>query len=429
MIDLKHLRENQELYKKGFAKKQAKVDIAAVLELDEKHRKTLQEVEDYRAKKNKVSKEIPTLSDDERGKKIAEMKELGTKLDEAESNMNKFFAQLQELCFGIPNIPHESVPEGKDDEDNKPIRTVGEKPSFDFEPKDHLELGSSLDLIDTETAAKVSGARFYYLKNEAVQLEFALINWLLQKYIQKGFTPITTPMLVKEEMMYATGFFPADRSEIYTVNPKTEDNPEGDDLFLVGTSEVPLSGLHMFKPIEDLSEPKRYIGFSSCFRREAGSYGKDTKGILRVHQFDKMEMFSFCHPEQSWKEHDFLLSIEEEILSDLKLPYQVVNICGGDLGAPAAKKYDCEVWIPTQEKYRELTSCSNCTDFQARRGGIRYKAEKGTELAHTLNGTAMASTRTLIAILENYQQADGSVKIPEVLQPFMGGKTIIEAKK
>lgn len=428
MIDLKHLRDNQELYKKGFAKKRVKADIPQVLKLDEEYRALLLEVEDYRSEKNKVSKLIPTLGADARQGKIDEMKILGGKLDDAESRLNKLFVQLKEETAGLPNLPHESVPEGKDDADNEVVRTVGEPTKFDFKPKDHLELGSLLDLIDMETAAKVSGARFYYLKNEAVQLEFALINWLLQKYVAKGFTPVTTPMLVKEEMMYVTGFFPADRNEIYTVNPKTEDDPDGDDLYLVGTSEVPMAGLHMFKPVAAEELPKRYIGFSSCFRREAGSYGKDTKGILRVHQFDKMEMFSFCHPEKSWEEQEFLLSIEEEILQELGLPYQVVNICGGDLGAPAARKFDCEVWIPTQEKYRELTSCSNTTDFQARRGGIRYKDSDGTHLLHTLNGTAMASTRTLIAILENNQRADGSVAIPEVLWPFIGGVKEIRPK-
>ena len=422
MIDLKKLRENRAEYEAGFKKKRVNIDVDKLLELDEKHRARITEVEAMRAEKNEVSKAIATLDGDERGKKIQEMKELGEKLTNAESELNKISVQLKELTLAIPNPPHESVPEGADEDDNKVIDTVGDIPRFDFEPKDHIELGKLLDIIDLETGAKTSGARFYYLKNEAVLLEFALVNWLMQKYVAKGFTPVTVPMLVKEEMMYATGFFPADRNEIYSVNPGE------DDLFLVGTSEVPLAGLHMFKPIEDLSTPKRYIGFSSCFRREAGSYGKDTSGIIRVHQFDKMEMFSFCHPDQSWKEHEFLVSIEEEILQDLKLPYQKVNICGGDLGAPAAKKYDCEVWIPTQEKYRELTSCSNCTDFQARRGGIRFKTENGTQLAHTLNGTAMASTRTLVAILENYQQADGSVRIPEVLRPYMGDINEIKAK-
>lgn len=428
MIDLKQLRENKEEYSKGFAKKQAKVDIDKVLQIDEDYRAVLQKVEEYRGEKNQVSKLIPTLKDDERQTKIAEMKSLGEKLGQAENEMDKLYAELKALTDGIPNPPHESVPDGKSDEENQPIKTVGELPKFGFKPKDHLELGTLLDVIDMETATKTSGARFYYLKNELVQLEFALINWLLQKYVKKGFTPVTVPMLVNEEMMYATGFFPADKNEIYTVNPKTEENPDGDNLYLVGTSEVPLAGLHMFNITKADDLPKRYVGFSSCFRREAGSYGKDTKGILRVHQFDKMEMFSFCHPDKSWEEHDFLLSIEEEILQELGLPYQVVNICGGDLGAPAAKKYDCEVWIPTQESYRELTSCSNCTDFQARRGGIRYKDENGTHFMHTLNGTAMASTRTLIALLENHQQEDGSVQIPQILHSFLGGLTEIKPK-
>lgn len=428
MIDLKALRENPELYKKGFAKKQVQADIPKALDLDERYREALVKVEDFRAEKNRVSKLIPTLNPDERKAKIIEMKALDGQQAEAEANLNKLFDELKAITDTFPNPPHESVPEGKTDEENVVVKTVGTPPTFSFVPKDHLELGQSLDIIDMETGAKTSGARFYYLKNELVQMEFALINWLLQKYVRKGFTPVTVPMLVKEEMMYATGFFPADRNEIYAINPKTESNPDGDDLYLVGTSEVPLSGLHMFKITAANDLPKRYVGFSSCFRREAGSYGKDTKGILRVHQFDKMEMFSFCHPDKSLEEHEMLLSIEEEILQELKLPYQVVNICGGDLGAPAAKKYDCEVWIPTQEKYRELTSCSNCTDFQARRGNIRYKDENGTHFMHTLNGTAMASTRTLIAILENYQQEDGSVLIPEVLIPFMGGVDTIKPK-
>jgi len=429
MIDLKKLRENRAEYEAGFKKKQVSIDVDKLLKLDEEHRVLIQKVEIMRAEKNEVSKEIPKLADSEREGKIKEMKALGGKLDASEAELNKIIVQLKELTLALPNPPDDSVPEGKDEEDNKVIRKVGKVPKFDFKPMDHIELGESLDLIDTETGAKTSGARFYFLKNEAVLMEFALIQWLLKEFTARGFTPVTVPMLVKEEMMYATGFFPADKNEIYTVNPSHDKNPDGDDLYLVGTSEVPMAGLHMFKPITDIDNlPKRYVGFSTCFRREAGSYGKDTKGILRVHQFDKLEMFSFCHPSQSSKEHEFLLSIEEKILSDLGLPYQVTNICGGDLGAPAAKKYDCEVWIPTQGKYRELTSCSNCTDFQARRGGIKYKDDTGTHLLHTLNGTAMASTRTLIAILENYQQKDGSVKVPKVLQSYMNGITEIKPK-
>jgi len=428
MIDLKDLRENKDKYVAGFKKKRADIDVDELLKLDQSHREMLMEVEGMRAEKNEVSKKMPTLSEAEKKKAKDEMIALGEKQKKAEDKLNKLFVQLRDLALKAPNLTHESVPEGADENDNKVIRTVGEIPKFDFTPKDHLELGELLDVIDTETGAKTSGARFYYLKNELVLIEFALVNWLMKEFYENGFTPVTVPMLVKEEMMYATGFFPADRNEIYRVNPKTEEMPDGDDLYLVGTSEVPLAGLHMFKPADSKKLPLRYVGFSSCFRREAGSYGKDTKGILRVHQFDKMEMFSFCHPDKSWEEHELLLSIEEKILQSLELPYQVVNICGGDLGAPAAKKYDCEVWIPTQGKYRELTSCSNCTDFQARRGNIRYKDETGTHYLHTLNGTAMASTRTLIALLENNQQKDGSVKIPKVLHPFLPGITEIKPK-
>ncbi len=413
MIDLKDLRERRAVYEAGFAKKRAKVDVEALLKLDETYRKHLTLAETLRAEKNRVSKLVPTLKDAEKKKTIAEMKTVDEKLKKAEALAGEVLATLREAAATVPNPPHESVPEGEDDTKNAVIKTWGKPREFDFEPLDHVELGKRLDLIDIESGTAASGARFYYLKNEAVLLEFALVNWLLQKYVQKGFTPITVPMLVKEHMMYATGFFPADKKEIYHVNPAE------DDLYLIGTSEVSLAGLHMNAPIAAETLPRRYIGFSSCFRREAGSYGKDTKGILRVHQFEKLEMFSYCPPEKSWEEHDFLRSIEEEILQELKLPYQVLNICGGDLGAPAAKKYDCEVWIPTQKKYRELTSCSNCTDYQARRGGLRMKDDKGTRLLHTLNGTAMASTRTLIAILENYQEKDGTVRVPDVLRPYL----------
>lgn len=419
MIDFKDLRERPQVYEAGFAKKRVKVDLKKLLKLDDAYRAALQEVEAMRAERNEVSKAIPTFKDKEKQKKIEEMKKLGEKLKAAEDDLNKKFVQLTALTDTLPNLPHESVPEGEDEKANVTVRTVGEPTRFDFKPKDHMTLGKTLDLIDLETAAEVSGARFYYLKNELVLLEFALVNWLMHKFVSKGFTPVTVPMLVREPMMVATGFFPADKNEIYHVNPKSEQNPDGDDLFLIGTSEVPMAGLHMNKVIPADQLPKRYVGFSSCFRREAGSYGKDTKGILRVHQFDKVEMFSFCHPDRSWQEHEFLLGIEEEILQALELPYQVVSICGGDLGAPAAKKVDCEVWIPSENRYRELTSCSNCTDFQARRGSVKYKGEKGLEFAHTLNGTAMASTRTLLAILENHQQADGSVKIPKVLHPYL----------
>ena len=327
----------------------------------------------------------------------------------------------------IPNPPLESVPAGKDETENKVIKTVGKKPEFGFKPLDHVTIGKNLDLIDIETASQMSGTRFYYLKNDLVLLELALIQFVMQKLVSKGFKPILPPLLVKEKAMIATGFFPADRNEIYHVNP------EDDDLYLIGTSEVPLCMLHAGQILEPGKLPLRYVGFSSCFRREAGTYGKDTHGIIRVHQFDKIEMFSFCHPSKSEEEHELIRSIEEEIMQELGFHYQVVNICGGDLGAPAAKKYDIEAWIPTQNRFRELSSCSNCTDYQARRAGIRYWVEQSETLSkksekrflHTLNGTAVAMARTLVAILENYQQRDGTVEIPDILRGYMGGRTHI----
>jgi len=315
------------------------------------------------------------------------------------------------------------VPEGKGEEDNVVIEKFMEPTKFDFEPKDHIELGKSLDLLELDKAAEMSGARFYYVKNDLVLLEFALIQYALSKIIPKGFSPILPPVLVHEQAMIGTGFFPADKNEIYSVNPGE------DDLFLIGTAEVPLCMLHYDEIIDEKKLPLRYVGFSPCFRREAGSYGKDTAGIIRVHQFDKIEMFIFAHPDKAKEEHQLIIKIEDEIVQGLKIPYQRINICGGDLGAPAAQKFDIEAWIPTQGKYREITSCSNTTDFQARRSKIRFKDSKGNKKhVYTLNGTAIAMARMFVAILENYQNKDGSVTIPEVLRPYMGGKERIEAK-
>lgn len=422
MIDLHLLLKEPEKIKKALQKKNFTGNIDEIIHLDQELRILKQESEAVKAQQNKIAKAIPSANFEEKQKLLEESKNLKKQLKHSEPKLQTIEQKLNQLVLTIPNPPLDSVPEGKNDTENKVIKTVGKKPEFDFEPLDHIAIGQKLDLIDMETATEMSGARFYYLKNEAVLLEFALVQFVLQKLINKKFTPIIPPVLVKEKAMIATGFFPADRNEIYRVNP------EEDDLYLVGTSEVPLCMLHANKILETGKLPLRYTGFSTCFRREAGSYGKDTHGILRVHQFDKIEMFSFCNPSESEKEHELILSIEEEIMNDLNFHYQVVNICGGDLGAPAAKKYDIEVWIPTQQKFRELTSCSNCTDFQARRAGIRMKENKGKHIIHTLNGTAVAMTRTLIAILENYQQKDGSIQIPKVLQPFMEGKNEIKIR-
>jgi seryl-tRNA synthetase len=417
MIDLKALIENPETVKKALQKKHFKSDIDALIKLDAEKRKLMHESESLKAAQNKISKEIPQAKGAEKEKLLAESKEAKERLKQLEPKLTELEIELEAMLLTVPNPPLPSVPEGRDETENKVIKTVGKKPHFDFDPLDHIAIGKNLDLIDMETAGEMSGTRFYYLKNDLVMLEMALVQFVMQKLVSKGFKPILPPLLVKEKAMIATGFFPADRNEIYHVNP------EDDDLYLIGTSEVPLCMLHANQILEAEKLPLRYVGFSTCFRREAGSYGKDTHGIIRVHQFDKIEMFSFCHPSKSEEEHELILSIEEEIMQELGFNYQVLNICGGDLGAPAAKKYDIEAWIPTQGKFRELTSCSNCTDFQARRAGIRYKEGGEKHFVHTLNGTAVAMARTLVAILENYQQKNGTVEIPDVLRGYMGGKS------
>lgn len=415
MIDLKQLTENTAQFKQALAKKHFKGDIDGLINLDKERKAILQETETLKAEQNRITKEIPKAAADKKTELLEQSKSLKEQLKDMEPKLKEYEIKLSELMITIPNPPSESVPEGATEDDNVVIRTVGKKPEFDFSPLDHTEIAKKHDLLDLEKAADMSGARFYYLKNELVLLEFALIQFALTKLVSKGFTPIIPPMLVKENAMTATGFFPTERSNIYHVNP------EDDDLYLVGTSEVPLCMLHANEIIDEEKLPLRYCGYSSCFRREAGTYGKDMQGIIRVHQFEKIEMFSFCHPDHALAEHEMILGIEEEIMQDLGLHYQVVNICGGDLGAPAAKKYDIETWIPAQNKFRELTSCSNCTDYQARRAQIRVKNADGTkQILYTLNGTAIALTRMIIAIMENYQQKDGSIIIPEKLHPYIG---------
>lgn len=414
MLDLKLLRETPEQVKNALRKKHVDpVQIDNLLSLDAERRNLTREIEEFQAKRNKASKEIPKLKDAEKKSKLAEMQFVKERLAELEPKSKKLEDEIGSLLASLPNPPLPSVPEGKNETENRVIKIHGAPPKFDFEPLDHVELGKRLDWIDIENASAMSGTRFYYLKNQAVMLEFALVQFVMRKLITKGFSPVIPPVLVKERAVFGTGFFPADRNEIYHVNP------EDDDLYLTGTSEVPLCMMNADKIIPATELPKRFAGFSTCFRREAGSYGKDTHGILRVHQFDKVEMFSFCNPEKSAEEHELILSIEEEIMQELGFHYQVLNICGGDLGAPAAKKYDIEVWIPTQKRFRELTSCSNCTDFQARRCNIRLKDNNGNRILHTLNGTAIAIARTLVAIMENFQTKDGIVEIPKCLKPYM----------
>ncbi|MBI2636641.1 MAG: serine--tRNA ligase [Parcubacteria group bacterium] len=314
------------------------------------------------------------------------------------------------------------MPVGKDAAENREVKTWGKKPKFHFDIKDHAELGAALDLIDTERGAKVSGARFWYLKNDLVMLEFAIIQYAANFMRERGFTPILPPMLVREHAMFGSGFFPAEKNEIYKVNA------DEDDLYLIGTAEVPLASYHADEVIDVSSGPLKYFGFSSCFRREAGAYGTDTAGIIRGHQFDKVEMFVFCSEEDSWDMHERMLAAGEEFWQSLKIPYRVLNMCSGDIGAPNAKKYDIEGWFPGQNRYRELASCSNDTDFQARRLNIKYKDGGESKFVHTLNNTVAALGRTMIVIMENYQQKDGSIEIPKVLRGYLGGQKKIEAK-
>jgi seryl-tRNA synthetase len=343
---------------------------------------------------------------------MAESARLGDEIKSLEQELSAVEARIQELLAELPNLPDPAAPDGDSEEDAMVLRVVGEPPDFGFEPQDHLEIGARMGLIDMESAARASGSRFAYLKGDLVRLELALVQYALSKLTGHGFLPVVPPVLVREETLFWTGFLPTDRAQIYEI--------AGDDLYLAGTSEVSLAALQAEALLAEEDLPIRYAGFSTCFRREAGAAGRDTRGIFRVHQFDKVEMFSFVRPEDSPAEHERLLSIEEEILRELEIPYRVVNVAVGDLGASAAKKYDCEAWLPGQGRYRELTSTSNTTDYQARRLRARYRPAAGgsPRMVHTLNGTAVAVGRTLIAIMENHQTAAGGVSVPPVLAPF-----------
>ena len=396
MLDIKFIRENSKKVKQGCQKKQVKVDIDHLLELDEQRRKFIQEIETLKSEKNKLGKDKI-----EKAKKIKkEIKKIEPKLEKVEKEFKKSMKQ-------VPNLLLDEVPEGKDENDNKVLRQEGQKPKFNFPAKDYLAIAEKLDIIDIARAAKVSGTRFSYLKGEAVLLEFALIQLAFEVLTKEGFRPIIPPVMLNHKAMEGMGYLDRGADEVYHL--------EKDNLYLVGTSEQSIGAMHMNEIFKEKDLPRRYVGFSTCFRREAGAYGKDTKGILRVHQFDKIEMFSFCSPDKSKEEHQLLLSIQEKLMKLLDLPYQVVQICAGDLGDPAANKIDIETWLPGQNQYRETHSTSNCTDWQARRLNIRYRDKDGLKFVHTLNGTALAIGRMLIAIIENYQQKDGTFKSPKAL--------------
>ncbi|MEK7607052.1 MAG: serine--tRNA ligase [Patescibacteria group bacterium] len=420
MLDIKFIRENPEIVREAIRKKQVKFDLEKFFSADEIYRGLLKKTEDARAEHNTKSDTVARADAAERNALIAGVQEGKSNLQKLEEDLRGAEAGWKALLSFIPNSPASDVKEGKDDSENEVLKTVGQPSKFDFEPKDYIALTEQWDIIDTARAGKVSGSRFGYLKGEAAMLEMALVFFALDTLRKEGFIPVIPPVMINETPMRAMGYMDRGGDEIYKI--------EGENLYLVGTSEQSIGPMHMNEVFEERDLPRRYVGFSSCFRKEAGASGKDTRGILRVHQFNKVEMFSYTTPEQSDAEHAFILSLEEKLVGALDLPYHVLGICSGDLGDPAARKYDIECWVPSQGKYRETHSCSSCTDFQARRLNIKYRSEDGLKYVHTLNGTAFATGRMLIAILENFQQADGTVRVPEVLVPYCGFRIIGEKK-
>jgi seryl-tRNA synthetase len=420
VIDANLLRENPEVIRASQRARKADealVDLAATA--DANWRKTISEFEKLRAEQNASSKLVATAPKEEKAALVAAAQNLAARVKAADAATTEAAAALDEAIRKIDNVVITDVPAGGED-DFVVLSEVGTMPTFDFEPRDHVALGDLLDVIDLERGVKISGSRFYFLKGWGARLELALMNMALDQASAAGFTALITPTLVRPEVMAGTGFLGQHADEIYYL--------PADDLYLTGTSEVALAGYHRDEIVDLTDEPLRYAGWSTCYRREAGSAGKDTRGILRVHQFNKLEMFSYVLPEQAEAEHARLRDYQEQMLQKCELPYRVIDVAAGDLGSSAARKYDIEAWVPTQGAYRELTSTSNCTSYQARRLNIRYRKEDGkTAPVATLNGT-LATTRWLVAILENHQQADGSVRIPKALQPYLGGIEVIEPK-
>ncbi len=412
MIDVKFLRDNPDVVRasqKGRGEDPTIVD--QVLASDEIRRAAINEFEALRAEQNTLSKAVASAKGDEKSALLENSKALADKVKKADSKRAELEEATKKLVIQISNVLDPAAPIGKE-EDFVVIEHVGTPRIFDFEAKDHVELGKLLGAIDTERGAKVAGSRSYYLTGSGAMLEFALVNFAIASAVKAGFTPVIPPVLVNPVAMEGTGFLGQAAENVYHL--------EKDDVYLVGTSEVPLAAFHMDEVLPAEKLPIRYAGYSSCFRREAGTYGKDTRGIIRVHQFDKVEMFSFCHPDQAQEEHKRLLQWEKDFLNAMEIPYRVIDVASGDLGSSANRKFDCEAWIPTQNAYREVTSTSNCTEFQARRLNIRFKDADGTKAVATLNGTLVAIPRMIVAILENHQNADGTVNIPKALQPFLG---------
>jgi seryl-tRNA synthetase len=415
VIDLRLLREDPESIRASQRLRGESTEVVdRLLRADEERRSATQRFEAVRAEQKSLGKQVAKASGDERAALLARTRELAAEVKTAETAAAEADQALRRAQLAVPNVVEGAPPGGEDD--FVVLKTVGDLPDID-RPKDHLEIGEALGAIDTERGAKVSGSRFYFLTGVGALLQLAMLQMAIQQAVENGFTPSITPSLVRPEAMEGTRYLGAHAPEVYRL--------EADDLYLVGTSEVPLAAYHSNEILE-LDQPRRYAGWSSCYRREAGSHGKDVRGILRVHQFDKVEMFSFCRPEEAAEEHQRLLAMEEQMLAKVEVPYRVIDVAAGDLGSSAVRKFDCEAWVPSQGRYREVTSASNCTTFQARRLNIRYRDPDGRpQTAATLNGT-LATTRWLIPILENHQQPDGSVRVPKALQPYLGGRDVLE---
>ena len=422
MLDLAFIREHPDLIKDVARRRRTGVDVDALLEIDRMLRETRRTAEELRAEQNRINKEIREAGADKeaRERAIARGRELAAELKELEPRERELEAQLRELLLLVPNIPDPSVPEGDSEEDNVEIKRVGEPRQFDFEPLDHVTLMRGSDLLDIERGVKVAGSRSYILKGDAVLLELALMQFALDRLTRKGFQALSVPAMAKEFCFIGNSQFPRGREQTYAL--------QEEDLYLVGTAEVSITGMHTGEILREADLPLRYVAWSPCFRREAGTYGKDTKGIMRVHQFEKIEQYIICRNdhEESVAWHEELLANSEELVQALEIPYRVVNICTGDLGDAKVKGYDIESWIPSENRYRETHSDSYFHDYQARRADLRYRGEDGVvRYVHTLNNTALASVRTIIALVENHQQRDGTIRVPEALRPYLGGRETI----
>jgi len=420
MLDARYVRDNVEAVRDALKKRGYEFPLAEFLRVDEKRIEILKETEDLRNRRNVVSEEIGRLKRQkaDAALQLAQMKEVSERLKELDEKLAGLEAETRALLLTIPNIPHESVPAGRDENDNVEVRTWGSPQQFDFEPLNHWDIAEPLDIVDFDRAAKISGARFALMKGEGARLERSLMNFMLDIHTAKGYREIFPPIIVNRDSMTGTGQLPKFEAELFRVA-----DPE---FYLIPTAEVPVTNIHRDEILKEEDLPLYYTAYTPCFRREAGSYGKDTRGLIRQHQFNKVELVKFVKPEDSYEELEKLTGDAEEILQRLGLPYRVITLCTGDMGFSSAKTYDIEVWLPGQKRYREISSCSNFEDFQARRAGIRFKREgkKGTEFVHTLNGSGLAIGRTVVAILENYQQKDGTVVVPEALRKYMGREKI-----